>query len=78
VRESLLQALEDHAEAPQAMVMIGNAAGNDDAPLSSRPERKQRARERQRAADYAATIAELRDVAARKANPESLVTLLFV
>jgi len=78
VRESLLQALDDHADAPQSMVMIGNAGGADDAPLSARPEKRQRARDRRRAADYASTIAELRDLAARKANPESLVTLLFV
>ena len=78
VRESLMQALEDHADAPQSMVMIGNAAGADDAPLSKRPVKKQRVRERKRAAEYAATIAELRDIAVRNANPESLVTLLFV
>lgn len=77
VRESLVRALEDHADAPQAMVMIGNAAGADDSPLPTAPTRK-RARARRRAADYAATIEELRDLAVRRANPQSLVTLLFV
>ncbi len=77
VRESLQQALADHADAPQATVMIGNAAGADDAPLP--PNRKTTsARARRRAAEYATSIAELRDFAARRANPRSLVTLLFV
>lgn len=77
VRESLLQALDDHADAPQSMVMIGNAGGADDSPVPTTPT-KRSARDRRRAADYATTIAELRDLAARRANPESLVTLLFV
>jgi hypothetical protein len=77
VRECLLRALDDHADAPQAMVMIGNAAGADDSPVARTTKRK-RSRARRRAADYASTIQELRDLALRRANPRSLVTLLFV
>jgi hypothetical protein len=77
VREGLERALDEHATAPQAMVMIGNAAGADDSPVTTAPAKK-RIRARRRAADYAATIDELRELAVRKANPRSLVTLLFV
>jgi hypothetical protein len=77
VHESLARALDDHADAPRAMVMIGNAAGGDDNPVPTAPTRK-RAKARRRSADYATTIDELRDLALRKANPKSLVTLLFV
>lgn len=75
VREGLTRALEDQAEAPRAFVMIGNAAGADDSPVTAA---STKARARRRAADYAASITELRDLAVRKANPQSLVTLLFV
>lgn len=77
VRESLLRALDAHADAPQATVMIGNAGGTDDAPLPS-ARTKKRARAHRCTAEYAETITSLRDVAARRANPQSLVTLLFV
>lgn len=77
VRESLIRALDAHAEAPEATVMIGNAGGADDSPVAVAP-RRRRARARRRALEYAATINELRHVAIRHANPQSLVTLLFV
>jgi hypothetical protein len=78
VREGLERALNEHATAPQAMVMIGNAAGADDSPVATAAPTKKRVKARRRAEDYAATIDELRDLALRKANPKSLVTLLFV
>jgi hypothetical protein len=77
VRERLEHVLQTNADSPHAMVMVGNAAGADDSPVASTPT-KQRARARRRAVDYAATIDELRDLALRRANPRSLVTLLFV
>lgn len=77
VRANLEHALAAHADTPQATVVIGNAAGTDDAPLP-RPGGRQSAQARRRLADYAASIDELRRFAARKASPRSLVTLLFV
>jgi hypothetical protein len=77
VRESLLHALDAHSAAPQATVMIGNAGGTDDDPRATTT-REKPARIRRRAAEYAETISNLRDVAAHRANPQSLVTLLFV
>ena len=77
VRQSLLRALDANADAPRATVMIGNAGGTDDSPLPQATEKKS-ARTRRRAAEYAETIEALRDLAIRRANPQSLITLLFV
>jgi hypothetical protein len=77
VREGLVRALDDHAEASRATVMIGNAAGADDSPVP-RGHAKKHAKARRRVADYATSVEELRNLAVRKANPQSLVTLLFV
>lgn len=74
VRAELLSAVRHSAPYRQATIMVANLPGGETAPARRR---NTRAAER-RARDRADTIAQLRDLAARRANPHSLLTLLFI
>jgi hypothetical protein len=74
VRAEVISALRRNAPYRQATVMVGNLP-NSAARISHT--RRSRAVER-REQEHADQVAQLRDVAARSANPRSLVTLLFV
>jgi len=72
VRSEVLSAVRRNAPYRQATVMVANLPGNAD---TQKP-RSQKAR--RRAAERADEVAQLRDLAAKRSNPQSLVTLLIV
>jgi hypothetical protein len=72
VRSEVVSALRRNAPFRQATIMVANLPGS-----AAPARRKSRAAER-RAREHADHVAQLRDLASRRANPRSLVTLLFV
>ena len=76
VRSEVLSALRRNAPYRQATVMIANLP---DSPGLAPPRLRRNSRAiRRRAEQHADDVAQLRDLAARRANPRSLVTLLIV
>lgn len=73
LRQSLLQALRRHATARQSTVLVSHADTNPPAPL-----KKKRVTPSRETREHAETVKHLRDLAAQRANPKSLVTLLVV
>jgi hypothetical protein len=74
VRSEVAAALRRNASFKRATIMVASLRDAEEAAPTRRPSRaKQR-----RAREHAGHIACLRDLAAKRANPRSLVTLLFV
>ena len=72
--ERVVSALRRNAPFRQATIMVANLPGA----AGATPARRRSRTAERRAREHADHVAQLRDLAARRANPRSLVTLLFV
>lgn len=76
LHERLLRSLKKHATADQSTVMVANLDSENAAAIPGK--RANRHKSRKRAHQHAETVNHLRDLAASRANPKSLVTLLVI
>lgn len=74
LRERLLRSLRRHATADQATVLVANI----DSETTASPLDKRRRRSKAHSRQHLETVTHLRELAARRANPKSIVTLLVV
>jgi hypothetical protein len=73
LRERLLRSLRKHATADQATVLVANIDSGTPATL---PNKRRRSKDHFR--QHSETVTHLRELAAKRANPKSIVTLLVV
>ncbi|BET66416.1 hypothetical protein ASA1KI_13340 [Opitutales bacterium ASA1] len=77
LRAEVLAAVRRNAPRGRATIMVGGLPGSETTPNSAPRGRRSRAM-RALAREHAELVAHLRDLVARRANPRSLLTLLFV
>jgi hypothetical protein len=77
LRAEVLASVRRNAPRPRATIMVGGLPGSETASDASRHGRRSRAL-RALAREHAEIVAHLRDLVVRRANPRSILTLLFV